>query len=144
MFYLPTPSCSSTIYFFLFSFYFYFCFPVQVNEIPAQNMDSSVPTILLSVNKKGKAFDLNILFHAGKNTSTFEKWSPGRGFGLNKRWSKMLSIAQLAELVYRKLINKRMESRLWDDILLGRTCSRKREWPCVQIRKHEGRCTASS
>jgi len=43
-------------------------------------------------------------------------------FVLNKRWSKMLSIAQLAELVNKKLINKLMESRLWDEILSGQTC----------------------
>ena len=76
---LTHPSCSSKIYFFLFSFYFYFYFPVQVNEIPAQKMDNSVPTILLSVNKKGKAFDLIIWFQARKNTSTFEKWASGHG-----------------------------------------------------------------
>ena len=52
---------------------------MQVNEIPAQKMDNSVPTIPLSVNKKGKAFDLNIWFQARKNTSTFEKWALGRG-----------------------------------------------------------------
>ena len=57
---LTHPSYSSKIYFFLFSFSFYLYFPVQVNQIPAQKMDNSVPTIPLSVNEKGKAFDLNI------------------------------------------------------------------------------------
>ena len=82
---LTHPSCSSKISFLLFSFSFYLYFHVQVNETPAPKMDNSVPTILLSVKNKGKTFNLNILFQAGKNTSTFEKWAPGHGVCAEQR-----------------------------------------------------------